>query len=85
MVCTGLTSITIPNSVTSIDGSAFWGCSSLNSVSVEIDTPLSITENVFSNRTNAKLYVPAGCKAAYEAADYWKEFKEIIETEALAI
>jgi len=83
MVCTGLTSITIPNSVTSIDGSAFWGCSSLNSVSVEIDTPLSITENVFSNRTNAKLYVPAGCKAAYEAADYWKEFKEIIETEAL--
>ena len=27
------------------------------------------------------MYVPAGSKAAYEAADYWKEFKEIIEIE----
>ena len=25
------------------------------------------------------LYVPNGTKAAYEAADYWKEFKEIVE------
>ena len=28
---------------------------------------------------NATLYVPFGSKAAYEAANYWKEFKEIIE------
>ena len=35
----------------------------------------------FSNRTNATLYVPKGSKRAYQAAEYWKEFKEIIEIE----
>lgn len=29
--------------------------------------------------SNITLYVPYGCKAAYEAADYWKDFKEIVE------
>ena len=32
--CSGLTSITIPCSVTSIGGSAFWGCSGLTSVTI---------------------------------------------------
>lgn len=31
------------------------------------------------NPANATLYVPKGSKAAYEAADYWKDFKEIVE------
>jgi len=79
--CSSLTSITIPNSVTSIAYTAFHGCSSLITVTVEIETPLSIYEYTFTNRANATLYVPKGCKAAYETADYWKEFKEIKETE----
>jgi len=37
--CSGLTSVTIPNSVTSIGGSAFKGCSSLTSVTI----PNSVT------------------------------------------
>ena len=75
----GLTSVTIPNSVTSIDSRAFDGCSGLTSVTVDINIPLSISSNTFTNRANATLYVPAGCKDAYEAANYWKEFKEIVE------
>ena len=81
--CTGLTSITIGNSVTSIGGSAFYGCSRLASVTVELESPLTIGNSTFSNRANATLYVPYGSTAAYEAANYWKEFKEIIEMPVL--
>ena len=76
--CTGLTSITIPSSVTSIGDFAF-ECDNLISVRVKIPTPLSIGEGTFWNRFNATLYVPVGSKAAYEAAQYWLDFKEIIE------
>ena len=48
-------------------------------MNIEIPTPLSITQDPFSNRANATLYVPYGCKAAYSSANYWKEFKEIVE------
>ena len=77
-LCSGLTSITIPNSVTSIGKSAFYGCSSLTSVVVKNPTPVAISQDVFSNRANATLYVPTGCKPAYETAAYWGEFGEII-------
>ena len=81
--CSGLISVNIPKSVTSIGNYAFGWCGKLTSVSVEWSEPLTIEEKVFysSNTSNATLYVPAGSKAAYEAADYWKEFKEIVENE----
>ena len=77
--CSGLTSVTIPNSVTRIGYNAFYGCSNLTSVTVENLTPLRIDPSTFTNRTNATLYVSAGSLAAYQAADYWKDFNEIIE------
>ena len=76
--CRDLTSVTIPNSVTSIGGSAFYGCSGLTSVTVKREIPVSIDYNTFSNRSNATLYVPAGSKSTYEAAEYWQDFKEIV-------
>ena len=77
--CTKLQSVEIPSSISSIDDFAFCGCSSLASVKVWRESPLDLTENVFTNRMNAILYVPAGCKAVYETANYWKDFKEIVE------
>ena len=83
--CSGLTSVTIGNSVKSIGGNAFCGCSNLTSVTLTSDSPISIDSLTwaYSNQENATLYVPFGCKAAYEAADYWKEFKEIVEMEPI--
>ena len=77
--CSGLISVTIPNSVTSIGSSAFLDCTGLVSVTVFNPTPVVITQNVFTIRKNATLYVPKGSKSAYEVADYWKEFMEIVE------
>ena len=76
--CSGLTSVTIPSSVTTIGNEAFRYCSSLTYVTVKKKSPPYISANAFTNYA-AKLYVPAGCKAAYQAADVWKKFKEIIE------
>lgn len=77
--CSGLISITIPNSVTSIGNSAFWGSNGLSSVKVEWKSPIDIVSNTFSNSSNATLYVPKGSKSAYQSANYWKDFKEIVE------
>ena len=77
--CSSLTSVFIPYKVTDLQWSLFYGCTSLTSVTVDIDTPLSIYHSTFPNRANATLTVPYGCKGAYSKADYWSEFKEIVE------
>ena len=77
--CSGLTSVSIDGNLTKIGSGAFYGCSDLITVTVNMETPLSLLYNPFSNYANATLYVPAGCKNVYEEADYWKDFKEIIE------
>jgi hypothetical protein len=66
--------------VTSIGYAAFYDCSALVSVTVGWQTPISILSDVFTGiPSDATLYVPIGSKPAYEAADYWNEFKEIVE------
>ena len=75
--CTSLKSVIIGNSVAFIGRKAFCDCSDLNSVTALNPTPVSIWQDAFTNRTNATLYVPKGSKEAYQAASYWKEFKEI--------
>lgn len=85
--CASLTSVTIPASVTKMYA-PFSGCSNLTSVTTFAEEPVAIytgfpnAANSMSNSIgNATLYVPKGSKAAYEAADYWKAFKEIAEIE----
>ena len=78
MGCDALTSVIIPSDVARIGVSAF-SCNNLTSVTAMMRVPVDIGYSTFANRRDATLYVPAGCKAAYETADYWKEFKEIVE------
>lgn len=79
--CTGLTSVTLPSGVTRIGKYAFYDCSGLTSVYCHIATPLAIDSETFTNRAKATLYVPYGCKSAYQNAYCWEDFKEIVEME----
>ena len=83
LYCTGLTSVTIPNSVTSISNEAFSNCTSLTSFTCENETPVTITNSVFSgvNKSTCTLNVPTGSKSAYQNADVWKDFTNIVEYE----
>ncbi len=77
--CSRLVSVCLPQYISSIGERAFYSCGSLVSVKVLMKDPINIYSSTFYYRENATLYVPKGSKAAYEAADYWKEFKEIVE------
>ncbi len=74
-----ITRITIPTSIQTIGSEAFYSCNALAFVFMESGTPIAIPEDAFPTRANVTLYVPYGSKDAYKAADYWKEFKEVIE------
>ena len=80
-----LTSIAIPSTVTKMGSSCFEKCDRLTIVSVDIAVPLKINRSFFTNRSNATLYVPVGCRAAYAAADFWKEFRTIKEGSAIFV
>lgn len=58
---------------------AFNQCPNLTNVTVDIAEPMELTEWAFSNRANAYLHVPKGSVASYQEANYWKEFKQIME------
>ncbi len=75
---TALKSITLPATLTTIKYHAFYKCKDLTSVTSKSSTPISI-DDPFNNMSDITLYVPQGCKVAYEVADYWKDFKEIKE------
>ncbi|MBR3831829.1 MAG: leucine-rich repeat domain-containing protein [Muribaculaceae bacterium] len=74
--CTGLTSVTIPYSVTEIGGSAFYGCTGLNTITSKCETPPTIYYSSFSNY-NATLYVPNVSLDAYHADENWSRFTNI--------
>ena len=86
--CYGLTSVTLSGSITYIGAEAFEACPNLTSIYVGALTPPELFEGgqwtsylePFNDcYENATLYVPYGCKAIYEAANQWKDFKEIVE------
>lgn len=83
-MCSGLTSLTIPSSVTSLGGGAFSSCSGLTSVYVRWSTPLSASK-VFSDVSKCTLYVPQGTYQDYWLAAGWGDFGKIVEYDATGI
>lgn len=83
--CTGLKSVKIGTGVTNISNYAFYKCTALISIYCEKEIPCIINTSTFitSHYINATLYIPVGSLTAYQSADYWKNFWNIVESEEL--
>ena len=84
--CYRLLSIIIPEGVTSIGHNAFAWCSNLQNIYCYAEQVPKTGDNVFeySNYTNAILHVPAASVSAYQAAEQWKDFGNIVALPAQA-
>ena len=80
--CIGLKSLTIGNSVTNIENYAISSCYNLTEIYCKTTNPPTYTGYFSTDVTNkATLYVPTGCKSAYESVDPWRNFWNIEEYE----
>ena len=88
--CSSLTSVTIPNSVTSIGIDAFFGCYNLRTIYSQNPTPPLMGTGVFICSTSSVrdaydiytyvyLHVPMGSGEAYSSAYEWRYFNRIKE------
>ena len=77
--CKALSKIRIPSTVTTLATQAFYQSTALVKVAVDFTTPITIKNNVFSNRKNATLYVPEGCASIFAETSIWNEFKNVVE------
>lgn len=91
--CTDLKKVTLPKALATIGEEAFLDCPALEAVTALNPEPVAINANVFYKNqdyatsgntefTSATLYVPHGSKVAYEAAEGWKNFQNIVEMES---
>ena len=78
--CTKLESIELPASLDRIGEEAF-AFSGIKQITTRRTKPQNITKDVFKgvNLAQCVLYVPAGCRAAYQNANGWKDFGQILE------
>ena len=83
--CTGLTSITIPNSVTTIGSYAFESCFGLTSITSYITDVFKTGRNAFSGCNNATLYVPKGLVGAYQSTADWNSIEKIEEMPGITL
>ena len=79
--CPELTSVELPSTLTKMSGHVLTGDPKLKTVKCKAATPPTITAGVFKNTpiASARLIVPAGSKALYQAAEGWKDFGTIVE------
>lgn len=75
--CSGITSITLGTGITSIGSKAFASSANLTSVYCKAQTPPTVANDTFNNAYGWTLYVPTGCKEAYQASEVFGQAREI--------
>ncbi len=82
------TTFKLPANLKTIEKDAFKNQNKMTSVSILAVTPPTLNTGGFyatDGAYNATLTVPAGSKAAYEANEEWKKFKEIVESDGSSV
>ena len=68
-----------------IADNAFSQCQKVSKITVNATTPPVVEPKTFEDiDRNIPLYVPAGTASQYKQADYWCEFFNVIEQDALS-
>ena len=72
--CTGLTSVTLPSTMTTVGKDAFRGCTSLKSIYSNMLYPQSLGTGAFASvPDDCVLYIPVGTLTAYKNAGWTRE------------
>ena len=91
--CTAITRADLPATLTELGYEAFHNVTSLSQLNVRATTPPTCLTYLYphsgeqsepfiaSQYSNVQLVVPIGCAQAYRAANIWKKFQNISETE----
>lgn len=77
--------VVIGTGLKTLSGGAFGGSLTSGSMYLNLGKPLDIEMEVMASDNQSKwtLYVPKGSKAAYQANQYWRGFKSIVEDASL--
>jgi len=82
--CYQLQSAYIPSTVSQLNLQAFYGDYSLTQLACGGTTPPTAMSYALNYCEGATLYVPAGSKSSYQAAEGWRSFANIVEVQDLA-
>lgn len=77
------TEIHIGTGLMYVTGTPFCTSKTLGNLYVNLTIPLPLNRLFIDPSYGWVLYVPKGCQSAYSNADYWKDFKNVIEDDSL--
>ena len=79
--CSSLTSITLPESITSIGDSAFRYCPNITSLIIKATTPPTFSCSYDFGSYKETIYVPAESVDKYKSSDWcwWRDFRNKIQ------
>lgn len=75
--CTSLKTVKVPSTVTKMGLKVFEGDTSLERLFFNLNNPLEIDDNAFTNAKKTTLYVPSASINKYKAANGWKDWTNI--------
>ena len=76
--CSGITSVTLPSTITNIGSYAFLCCYGLTNLIINATNPPSINNGMLCGDSLTSIQVPAGSVLAYQTNTNWSEYSNII-------